>query len=338
MKRIFILLGCALPLVSALADPIIPTTNGMTWEYAMTEEAGAGLAFSNPRPDEDGKARLTVFYRIDGTRKVDGKNLLKFEMHRAGVVTNTDLLAVDEHGIVCRARIDQSGELVKLNPAQTMVAAPLKTGASWNFDSTIDKMKIHQRYEVVGEEDVDLPAGNFHAFHIRGVQTRPSAMSIDRWFVSGVGIVKDVTTTRSENGDLVRRITLELNERPRITPKSEGKSADASKKFSASVGKSAAGDATIQFAADTPAIYARWHGHDLKKDAAIHCVWIAENVGNIAPPNYTIDEANARAEGSDSSGVFTLSRPDDGWAPGDYRVEFYVDSVLAGTVKLKIVE
>jgi hypothetical protein len=338
MKSIFILLGCALPLVSVLADPIIPTTNGMTWEYAMTEEAGAGLAFSNPRPDEDGKARLTVFYRIDGTRKVDGKNLLKFEMHRAGVITNTDLLVIDEHGIVCRARIDERGELVKINPAQKIVAAPLQAGSSWNFDSKIDKAAVHQHYEVVGEEDIDVPAGNFRAVHIRGVQTTPNTMSIDRWFVSGVGIVKDVTTTRSENGDLVRRITLELNEQPKVTPKPESKAADASKKFSASVGKSAAGEATTEFAADAPAIYARWHGRGLKKDAAIHCVWIAENVGDIAPPNYTIDEASARADGSDSGGVFTLSRPDDGWAPGDYRVEFYIDNVLAGTVKLKIVE
>ena len=38
------------------------------------------------------------------------------------------------------------------------------------------------------------------------------------------------------------------------------------------------------------------------------------------------------------NGAFTLVRPEDGWAPGDYRVEFYVDDVLVDVVKLKIVE
>jgi hypothetical protein len=39
---------------------------------------------------------------------------------------------------------------------------------------------------------------------------------------------------------------------------------------------------------------------------------------------------------SKSCGVFTLSKPDEGWAPGAYRVEFYVDDELSETVKLKI--
>jgi hypothetical protein len=33
-----------------------------------------------------------------------------------------------------------------------------------------------------------------------------------------------------------------------------------------------------------------------------------------------------------------LSRPEDGWAIGDYRGEFYVDDLLVETVKLKIVK
>ena len=141
-----------------------------------------------------------MFYRIDGTQNVDGKNLLKFEMHRAGVVTNTDLLTVDEHGIVCLARIDKDGGMTKLNPPQTMVAAPLKTGMSWDFDADVAGTKVHQHYAVIGEEDVDVPAGKFHAFHIYGEQTLPDITTIDRWFVKGTGIIKDVTTMRSNSG------------------------------------------------------------------------------------------------------------------------------------------
>ena len=68
----------------------------------------------------------------------------------------------------------------------------------------------------------------------------------------------------------------------------------------------------------------------------MRAVWIAENVGDVAPPNYKVDEAKAIATSPNAHGMFTLSRPDDGWAPGSYRVEFYLDDTLVETVKLEI--
>ena len=304
----------------------------------MTQEAGEGLSFSGLTPDEDGKVRLTAIYRIDGTQKVDGKDLLKFEMHRTGLVANTDLVTVDDHGIICQARIDQDGQLTKMSPAQTMVAAPLKTGKSWDFDTTIIGAKVHQHYEVTGEEDVDVPAGKFRAFHIRAVQTTPGSMSIDRWFVNGTGIVKDVTAMRTDTGDLIRSITLELKERPKVAPRPEVKPTPIPKRLYVTIGKEAVGVAANQFSTDTPKIYARWQGHGLPPQAKIRAVWIAESIGDAAPPDYTIDESTAIASEPDSHGVFILSRPDNGWAPGDYRVEFNVDDALSETVNLKIVK
>jgi len=54
MKTIFTLLSGAFATASAFADPIIPTTDGMTWEYTLTQEAGEGYTFSDLKPDEDG--------------------------------------------------------------------------------------------------------------------------------------------------------------------------------------------------------------------------------------------------------------------------------------------
>src|ERR1700730_8909595 len=96
------------------------------------------------------------------------------------------------------------------------------------------------------------------------------------------------------------------------------------------------GKPVSKFYSDTPNIYARWEGHYLREQAKIRAVWIAENIGDVAPPNYTIDEATATAPAADARGVFVLSRPEGGWAPGDYRVEFSVDDDLIETVKLKI--
>src|SRR5437016_5097921 len=85
-------------------EQILPTTEGTAWEYKMTEEAGLGARLSDDSQHEAGTIHLDVVYRIQGTREIDGRKLLAFEMHRAGRIVNTDLLTVDEHGVQCWAR------------------------------------------------------------------------------------------------------------------------------------------------------------------------------------------------------------------------------------------
>jgi hypothetical protein len=82
----------------------------------------------------------------------------------------------------------------------------------------------------------------------------------------------------------------------------------------------------------------RWHGQRLRKGGKVKAVWIAENIGEDFPQDYKVDEASAAVESQNAHGIFTLARPEAGWAIGDYRVEFYVDDVLVDAVKLKIVQ
>lgn len=328
---------CCVGLSSVFGAPVIPTAPGTSWRYNMTEEMGKGLNIPNVKADADGKIRLPVLYRLEGIEDVDGKDLLKFEMHRAGTVTNTDLLAVDEHGITCWARVNLDGELVKFSPPQTMIAVPLKKGAAWNFDGQAGELKVQQHYDVVGEEKVDVPAGKFQAFRIHGEQTIPNRMVIDRWFATGVGIVKDVTTMQDTKGDLLQRISLELTEVPTVVTRPEVKSEAAPKQLAASLAKARFGKPTTTFTSNTPEIYARWQGQRLRQGAKVKAVWIAENIGEDFPQDYKVDEAAAMAASPTARGAFTLARPEDGWMPGDYRVEFYIDDVLVDAVKMKIV-
>ncbi len=330
-----VLLAFLLGVASIAAGALIPIREGTTWQYNMTQEVGEGIKVPNAKPDADGKIRVPVTYHIAGTQKVDGKNLIEFEMHRDGVVTNTDLVTVDGHGIICWGKINLEGELIEIDPPQTMIAAPLKPGATWNFESQVANLKVNQRYDVAGLEDVDVPAGKFHAFRIHCEQTSPSATTIDRWFVPGIGIVKDVTTMRSKEGDILQRISLELKERPRIDKRPEVKPTEPPKKLSATLATEPAGEPAVEFSTDAPMIYARWEGRRLREHARIRVVWIAEKVEDI-PANYKVDEASAVADGKYSHGHFVLSRPGDGWEPGDYRAEFYVDDELQETVKLRI--
>jgi hypothetical protein len=333
-----LVLGLLLLSASALAAPLVPTNPGTTWRYSMTEELGKGLTISNLKPDADGRVRLPVLYRLDGVEDVDGKELLKFEMYRAGSITNTDLVTIDEHGITCWARINLDGELIKFNPAQTMVAAPLMQGTTWNFDGQAGDLKVHQQYTVTGEEDVEVPAGEFHTFRIRGEQSSPSRMTMDRWFAPGTGIVKDVTTMRAADGDLLERISLELAERPKIENRPELKSETASKRLSVTFANDQFGKPSTTFSSDTSQIYVRWQGRRLRKGGKVKAVWIAENIGEDFPQDYKVDEASATVESQNARGAFTLARPEDGWAVGDYRVEFYVDDVFVDAAKIKIVK
>jgi hypothetical protein len=154
----------------------------------------------------------------------------------------------------------------------------------------------------------------------------------------GVGIVKDVTAMRTADGDLLQRISLELAEAPRISARPEVKSNALPKQLSVSIAKEQFGNPVTTFSSDTPEIYARWQGQRLRKGAKIKAVWIAENIGEDFPQDYKIDEVSAIAESPTAHGAFTLTRPEDGWTPGDYRVEFYVEDVLVDAVKLKIVK
>jgi hypothetical protein len=120
-----------------------------------------------------------------------------------------------------------------------------------------------------------------------------------------------------------------------VNPPAQSQVAPELKRLEASVSTSSDGDALKTISADALQIVARWKGHGLRKNAKIRAVWIAQDTG-VAPVDFKVDEASAVAPVSNAFGKFTLSRPSDGWAPGKYRIEFYVDGELSDTVELTI--
>src|SRR5207245_10591340 len=109
---------------------------------------------------------------------------------------------------------------------------------------------------------------------------------------------------------------------PRVTERPEAKPEAAPKKLSVSFARERFGKPITTFSSDTPQIYARWQGYRLRIGAKVRAVWIAENIGEDAPPDYKVDEASAIAESPTTVGVFTLSRPYTGGPPGGCRPDF----------------
>src|SRR4051812_45292281 len=322
---------------SASAAPLLTTTEGVTWAYAMTQEVGKGISLADQKTDADGKVHMTVMYRVGGEEKIGSQTGRKFEMHRGGVISNTDILLVDDQAITCIGRIGEDGEKIKLAPPQPMLVAPIRVGTKWNYDGTIADMKIHQTYRIAAEEDVTVPAGKFHAFRVHLEQTAGGpAIVIDRWFVPDVGFVRDETTMKFPNGDLLQHIVLELKDSPSIASRPEVKPTAAPKKLSVGLARELTGEVTTSFNGNIPKIYARWQGNGLPSKAKIRVVWIAEDVGAAATPNYKIDETSLTADRPDQFGTFTLSRPTKGWPAGKYRADFYVNDEVGEQVEFTV--
>lgn len=337
MRMLLVLWSIGSSLPALFAAPQMPTAIGTTWHYDMVQEVGKGVHLSDLTPGPDGKVHLPGTYFIAGEEKIGSTAALRFEMHRAGVLASVDFLSIDEHGIICPAREVEGGEMIKLDPPQKMLQAPVHVGDTWSYDGQIADMTVHQNYRVVAEGEVVVPAGKFHGFHVHGEQTAGGpAIEFDRWFVPGVGWVKDTTLVKFPTGELLERIALELTELPKIEPRPGVKPPAPVKKLTAGLASELTGEATTTFKSDLKKIFARWQGNGLPKKAKIRAVWIAEDVGAVAPPNYKIDESSMISKGPDSFGTFTISRPTKGWPLGKYHVGFYVGEELVETIPFTI--
>jgi hypothetical protein len=299
----------------------------------MTQENAAKTSLDLEENPE--KKTFDVTYRMGSMALLDGKDFLKLELYRGAALASIDFITVDARGIICSARMNEKDKIVKFDPSQIMLATPVKSGTNWTFNGTIGNTRVTQHYQITAREDVTVPAGKFRAWRVHCDQTAPTAASIDRWFVPGTGFVKVVTAIRAPSGGLLQRASLELKEAPKIAAAPEATATPEPAKLSVGLSKNPTGKFGTIFPTNASKIYARWQGHNLRKQADIRLVWIAENVPGVVA-DYQIDEASTVAEGPNSHGTFTLSRPKGGWLPGNYRAEFYVDDALAETVKVNI--
>jgi hypothetical protein len=303
-----------LPVV-AQGTPLLPTAPGTTWEYRLAQETEA--------------ARILTIDRIDGLEKVDGKDLFKLVRRRGGDVLQTDFIAVDDQGIFVSARLE-NGRTTALNPPRPLVALPLRVGAKWPSGTP------GEICEITSEEDLEIAAGRFHSYRIHCGRPSPISSATDRWFVPGVGLIKEISTIRAPTGDLLQRTSLELQKPPTITVMPETTALKAPKKLSFDLANAPEGETATSFSSAAARVCARWNGRGLRPPAKVRVVWIAEDVGGIAPPDYKVDEASTIATEPNSHGIFTLSRPETGWAEGKYRIEFYLGETFVDAVKVQI--
>jgi hypothetical protein len=317
VSRLFaVLFGVALGAASAWAEWPIPTADGTIWQYVLTREG------------EDQPGTLTR--RVLAAKNPAEQKALRIETVVNGATHSTEFLKNEGKTILATAFRDANGETRTFDPPVTILPGDLNFGAEWNYRGPVAGLDLDLPLKITGEGEIEVPAGKFRALHFRGEKNDGLFTVADFWFVRGVGSIKEIVTQRGPSGDLLSRNSIELAKLP-----AQSQTKPELKKLETSVSTSSEGDPLAVVSDDALQIVARWRGHGLRKNAKIRAVWIAQETG-VAPVNFKVDEATAVAPISNAFGKFTLSRPSDGWAPGKYRVEFYVDDELTDTVDLTI--
>jgi hypothetical protein len=323
MLRLAFACVCASTFMAAHAEWPFPAAVGTSWQYALEREPDGNL----PSP--------AVIQKIISPKRTDPQNSVRLETSINGELQGTDLLKNVDDAVLLIGKREGAGEVDPVEPPAIVLPGQSNRAAPWKFSGHVAGLEVALPQSIVDEEEVTVPAGKFRALRVHGEQSAGRRTITDRWFVRGVGWVKESVIERSPTGELLARNTLELTAPP-SAPAASDVSPALIKPVEVSVSTSTGGSAMNMISAGALQIVARWRTHGVPKNSKIRAVWIAEDTGGVAPPEYQVDEATATVPASDAVGTFTLSRPEDGWAQGKYRVEIFLNYVLAETLNLTI--
>ena len=92
---------------------------------------------------------------------------------------------------------------------------------------------------------------------------------------------------------------------------------------------------TETYAADQSTFHAVVTVANAPSDTVVKAVWVAADVGDVAPPNTEIDQTEVEVEGSRNVD-FTLTSDSGQWPPGAYKVDIYLDDELDRTLNFTV--
>jgi hypothetical protein len=192
----------------------------------------------------------------------------------------------ESNAILATAYRVQGGKTEAFDPPITILPADLNLGTEWNYHGPIAGLDLNLPLKVVGEGDIDVPAGKFRALHFRGEKNEGLFTVADFWFVRGVGSIKETVTQRSPSGDLLTRNTIELAKLP---ARRQSEPVAEKKKLEASVSTSSDGDPLTSF----PKTRCRsWRAGVVMPAKTCQIRAVGLHKIPIAPVDFKVDEAN----------------------------------------------
>jgi hypothetical protein len=95
------------------------------------------------------------------------------------------------------------------------------------------------------------------------------------------------------------------------------------------------GTAKQVFAPTTAKIFLSTKLVDVPTGAKLKAAWIAEKT-KVAPSNYQIDSTELNVGSLMNRATFSMSKPNAGCPPGEYRVDLAINGKLLNTVRFKV--
>jgi hypothetical protein len=192
------------------------------WTYHLRQEIGQGAQFN------DGDAKLakgnvfetTVVSEAAGVETIGARQYTRVESRRNGKPSLFEWDRVGPEGLLVEKSIDYSGDASEtiLDPEQLRLSGDLRAGNSWVWQSKDGSTRVV--YTVTGAGSVEIPLGRFQGTQVKSDGTVEAPFGTvdihqDTWFVPGVGLAKQDTTTSVQQHLLLHTtLTLEKLEKP----------------------------------------------------------------------------------------------------------------------------
>jgi hypothetical protein len=178
------------PAVARLED-LVPLTEGRVWQYDFAQEAGEGAHVTLPdvKPDADGKLRAIGTYAVAGVDPIG----TRIAISRNSTPVLEEWWRLDSSGLFVTQRKDrESDATVTLDPPQKILAWPAGDG-EWSWEAKDKSEK--QSYRMWGPLPVETPSGKLPGYIVllRNIQASGMEITVERQFVPGVGMTREVT-------------------------------------------------------------------------------------------------------------------------------------------------
>jgi hypothetical protein len=90
------------------------------------------------------------------------------------------------------------------------------------------------------------------------------------------------------------------------------------------------------FSTDTPKIFAIFDTEGIGEGDKVRGVLVAEDVGDAAAADTKVVEKTLTLDEDAVNGEFNFAKPTQGWPPGKYRIEIYVNDELAAKTRFRV--
>jgi hypothetical protein len=193
------------------AGPAMPIARGTTWRYAFEQVAAPGVKLTPAPglvPDSAGRLRATVTRRVAAS---DARGI-RVEVRRNDALVGEEWWRLDDAGLAITQR-REGGETVPFDPPVVLWPWP-PAPKSWEYPET--ERSRGQAFRAWGPVHVKGPAGDGPGSVVLTAEQQanpPIATTIERHYLPGVGLVREVTV-QALNGRLMTRQEMVLTEGP----------------------------------------------------------------------------------------------------------------------------